>query len=169
MRYYVTIGQDTFEIELVDGTVTIDGKAVEVELVDVPGTRLRHLLVDGRSWPLVAREGAGGGEWDIHFGGQRFGATVVDERTRAIREMTGSAGEARGPKPLRAPMPGLVVRVEVEPGQAVQRGTGVIIIEAMKMENELKAEAAGVVSRVHVEAGQAVEKGALLCEFDSRD
>lgn len=168
MRYFVTIGQDTFEVELIDGTVAIDGESVEAELVDVPGTRLRHLLVDGRSWPLVARPGEARGEWDIHFGGQRFAATVVDERTRAIREMTGSTGEPRGPKPLRAPMPGLVVRVEVEPGQAVQRGTGIVIIEAMKMENELKAEAAGVVSRVHVDAGQAVEKGALLCEFDSQ-
>ena len=58
------------------------------------------------------------------------------------------------------------MRVEVEPGQQVKAGQGVVIIEAMKMENELKAEADGVVARVHVKQGQAVEKGAVLVEFE---
>jgi len=80
--------------------------------------------------------------------------------------MTGGGAVAQGPKPVRAPMPGLVVRVEVEPGQEVKAGQGVVIIEAMKMENELKAEAVGVVSRVLVQQGQAVEKGAVLVEFE---
>ena len=66
-------------------------------------------------------------------------------------------------------MPGLVVRVDVEPGHRVEAGQGVVIIEAMKMENELKAEADGVVSRVLVEQGQAVEKGAVLVEFEAED
>ena len=166
MRYFVTIGPDTFEVELSNGSITVDGRKLDAELKDVPGTQLRHLLLDGESWPLVAKEGAAG-EWDIHLDGNRFNAIVVDERTRAIREMTGTGAEVRGPKPLRAPMPGLVVRIDAEPGQAVQRGAGVVIIEAMKMENELKAEAAGVISHIHVAVGQAVEKGALLVEFRS--
>jgi pyruvate carboxylase subunit B len=62
-------------------------------------------------------------------------------------------------------MPGLVVRVEVAEGQSVTAGQGVVIMEAMKMENELKAEAAGVVGKILVQPGQAVEKGAVLIEF----
>jgi pyruvate carboxylase subunit B len=64
-------------------------------------------------------------------------------------------------------MPGLIVRVEVAPGQTVTAGQGVVIMEAMKMENELRAESDGVVARVHVTAGQPVEKGAVLMEFEA--
>jgi pyruvate carboxylase subunit B len=64
-------------------------------------------------------------------------------------------------------MPGLVLRLEVERGQAVRRGDGLVIVEAMKMENELKAESNGVVDRIHVAPGQPVEKGALLVEFEA--
>jgi pyruvate carboxylase subunit B len=86
---------------------------------------------------------------------------AVDERTRAIREMTG-AGEEEAQKVVVAPMPGLVIKVEVEVGQQVRAGQGVVIVEAMKMENELKAPADGVVARIEVEPGRTVEKGATL-------
>jgi pyruvate carboxylase subunit B len=64
-------------------------------------------------------------------------------------------------------MPGLVLRVQVAPGQNVAAGTGVIVLEAMKMENELKAVGAGVVRSVRVSAGEAVEKGQVLIEFEA--
>jgi biotin carboxyl carrier protein len=66
---------------------------------------------------------------------------------------------------VRAPMPGLIVRVEVAEGESVSAGQGVVIIEAMKMENELKSDAAGVVKKILVQQGQAVEKGTVLIEF----
>jgi pyruvate carboxylase subunit B len=66
-------------------------------------------------------------------------------------------------------MPGLVLRVQVAAGQTVRPGQGVVIVEAMKMENELKSDGGGIVSRVHVEPGQAVEKGAVLIEFEMAD
>jgi pyruvate carboxylase subunit B len=103
----------------------------------------------------------------MHIDGRRLNAEVVDERTRAIRAMTRAAAGPTGPKPVKAPMPGLVVRIEVAPGDAVRAGQGVLIMEAMKMENELKADSAGVVSRIHVAPGQAVEKGAVLIEFSA--
>ena len=71
-----------------------------------------------------------------------------------------------GPKALKAPMPGMVVRVEVEVGQTVAPGDGLVIVEAMKMENELKSEGAGRVSRVLVQPGQTVEKDQTLIEFE---
>jgi biotin carboxyl carrier protein len=79
--------------------------------------------------------------------------------------MTGAGRPAAGPGPVRAPMPGMVVRVEVAEGDAVAPGQGIVVVEAMKMENELKTESGGVVARINVEAGQAVEKGAVLVEF----
>ena len=83
--------------------------------------------------------------------------------------MTGQGGGDTGPKPIRAPMPGLVVRVNVQEGDTVEAGQSVAIVEAMKMENDLKAEGPGRVAAVLVEAGEPVEKGAVLVEFEAEE
>jgi pyruvate carboxylase subunit B len=160
MRYFVTVAGRTIEVDLSGHTPVVDGQPIESDLARVPGTPSVSLLADGRSYALTARAGAGG-TWDLTIGTQRLRAEVVDERTRAIREMTGG-GAAAEEKEVKAPMPGLVVRVEVEPGQPVRAGQGVVIVEAMKMENELKAPADGVVASIAVAAGQPVEKGHVL-------
>lgn len=165
MRYYVTIGERTFEVTLDDEGMAVDGARVQADLRPVPGTPMHHLLLDGQSYLLHAASGRAG-EWVLHANGARYDTEVVDERTRAIRALTSSAAGPRGPKPVRAPMPGLVVRLLVEPGQRVEAGQGVAIVEAMKMENELLAVAAGVVRVVHVGEGVAVEAGQALVELD---
>ncbi|MGQ0812899.1 MAG: biotin/lipoyl-containing protein [Gemmatimonadota bacterium] len=165
MRYYVTIGERTFEVDLAGGKVTVDGEPVDVELLPVSGTPLRRLAVNGQSHRLIADRGDVRGEWDLHLDAERVIADVVDERTRAIRALTARSTATHAPKPVRAPMPGMVVRVEVRPGDKVKAGQGVVIMEAMKMENELKADAAGTVSKVAIAAGTAVEKGVVLIEF----
>jgi biotin carboxyl carrier protein len=165
MRYFVNVGDRTVEVEIDGDVVRVAGREVAAELRAVPDSALRHLLVDGRSVPIIAD--AVEGSWDVGLDGQRFRAEVLDERTRTIREMTGRAAGPRGPKPVRAPMPGMIVRIEVAPGDAVRSGQGIVIVEAMKMENELKAEGDGVVGRILVEPGQAVQKGAVLVEFDA--
>ena len=162
MRYFVTLGDRTLEVDLTGPTPVIDGVPVEhAELATLPGTPERHLLVDGRSYALTVQPGEKRGRWNLALGGHRFAADAVDERTRAIREMTGGA-EAEAEKTVNAPMPGLVLRVLVEPGEQVRAGQGVVIVEAMKMENELKAPAEGTVARIEVQPGQTVEKGAVL-------
>jgi pyruvate carboxylase subunit B len=130
----------------------------------VPGTPARQLLIEGRPTILTMRS-AGRGHWSLEIGGDRWEVEVVDERTRHIRSLTAGAWRQRGPVILRAPMPGLVVRVLVEPGQEVAAGSGLVVLEAMKMENELKAPAAGTVGAVRAQTGQAVEKGEVLVEF----
>ena len=166
MRYYVTVGDRTVEVELGPEGVRVDGEAVEASLDRVEGTRIRSLLLDGASHRIVARP-VERRVWDLHVRGRRLRAEAVDERTRTIREMTGAAAGPAGPRPVKAPMPGLVVKVEVEEGSDVVPGQGLVIVEAMKMENELKAEAEGRVSKVHVEPGQAVEQGQMLVEFEA--
>ena len=90
---------------------------------------------------------------------------VVDERTRHLRSLTAVARAATGGV-IRAPMPGLVARVLVEPGSPVAAGAGVLVLEAMKMENELRTTAAGVVAAIRVSAGETVEKGQVLVELE---
>ncbi|HEX6134846.1 MAG TPA: biotin/lipoyl-containing protein [Longimicrobiales bacterium] len=166
MQYHVTIGSRTLVVDLEGERVRVDGEPLgPADLVGLPGTPVRHLLLDGRSVPLVAQQDDDG--WKLHVKGWPVYAEVVDERTRAIRAMTARASGPHGPKPVRAPMPGLIVRTEVSVGDRVRAGQGVVVMEAMKMENELKAEAEGVVSRVLIESGQAVEKGAVLVEFEA--
>lgn len=166
MRYFVTVDGRSYEVDLGPEGTFVDGEPVQADLEHVEGTDLHSLLLDGRSHRILAgREAAGG--WDLHLGGRRYRAEAVDERTRAIREMTGAAAGPLGPRPVRAPMPGMVVKVEVEVGDTVAPGQGVAIVEAMKMENELRAESAGVVTRIHVEPGQAVEKDQILIDLSA--
>ena len=166
MLYHVTIGSRTVTVEREGDRVIVDGAdAGSAEIAAMPGTDVKHLLLDGRSVTLVARRDDEG--WDLHVDGWPVRADVVDERTRAIRAMTGRAGAAQGPKPVRAPMPGMIVRTEVNVGDQVRAGQGVVVMEAMKMENELKAETDGIVARVLITPGQAVEKGTVLVEFEA--
>lgn len=161
MRYFVTIAGRDVEVDLTGPTPVVDGTPMDAQLVALPGTDTRHLLVNGRSYALTATPGDRRGRWQLGVGAERFTADAVDERTRAIREMTGGAADTAD-KTVLAPMPGLVVKVEVEVGQAVKAGQGVIVVEAMKMENELKAPSDGVVASIAVKPGQTVDKGATL-------
>jgi len=164
MIYHVTLAGTTFEVELGPEGVSVDGRRVEVDMTRVQDGPTRSLLVDGTSHRLSARR-VGRETWDLHMRGRRLRADVVDERTRAIREMTGGPGAARGPKPVVAPMPGMVVAIEVEEGDMVRAGQGLVIVEAMKMENELEADADARVARIHVVEGQAVDKDELLVDL----
>lgn len=165
MHYFVTVGEKTFEIDINGDAVTVDGQAVDASLLEVTGTPLRRLSVNGESHRVIAERSDTRGEWDLHVDGFHLTAEVVDERTRAIRAMTARSDVPKGPKPVKAPMPGMIMRIDVAVGDLVKAGQGVVIIEAMKMENELKAEAAGTVSRIAIEPGTAVEKGTVLIEF----
>lgn len=166
MRYFVTVEGRTLEVDLTDDVPRVDGEPVPGDLARPTGSPIRHLLVDGRSYALVARR-HDRHTWELHLAGERLDVDVVDERTHAIRAMTARTAAVQGPRPVRAPMPGLVVRVNVEVGDRVSEGQSVVIIEAMKMENDLKSEGDGVVTRVAVSGGEPVEKGAVLVELEA--
>lgn len=168
MKYFVTIGTRQLEIDVDGDAVTVAGRAVRATLSSIPGSPVRHLLIDGRSYALPI-EWAGSGRWAVTAHGERRDLEVVDARTRHVRSLTGASDRKAGPGVLRAPMPGLVVRIQVEPGQTLPAGAPMIVLEAMKMENQLKAAAPAVVAAIKVMAGQAVEKGQVLVEFAAPD
>ena len=165
MKYIVALLEREIEVEVDGDHVTVGGRTIQASLSATPGTPVRQLLIDGRAEALAV-DGAGAGRWAIVRRGERVELEVLDERARHIRSLTGAAERARGPAALKAPMPGLVVRLQVEAGEAGAAGAGVVVLEAMKMENELRASAPGVVSAVRVRAGEAVEKGQVLVEFE---
>lgn len=166
MRYVVSVNGQEHEVTVDGSSVRAGSLEAEAHVIDVEGTSVRLVTISGRGYRVVARRGASLGQYTIHLGGFRFEVEALDERTRAIRQLAGSAARPAGPAALAAPMPGLVVRVLAQAGDRVQAGQGLVVIEAMKMENELRAPSAGIVRRVGVTAGSAVEKGALLVELD---
>ncbi|HET7598665.1 MAG TPA: acetyl-CoA carboxylase biotin carboxyl carrier protein subunit [Gemmatimonadales bacterium] len=165
MKYYVDVGGREIAVEVDGGRVTVDGKTYAADLRPVPGTPLCQLVLDDRPATLALKP-LGGGRWMAGAAGERRELEVVDERTRYIRSLTAGPARAAGGGLLKAPMPGLVVRVQVEVGQRVEPGSGVLVLEAMKMENELRATGAGVVRAIRVRAGQTVEKGQVLAELE---
>ena len=166
MKYFVRIGADEREV-LIDGeTVSIDDATVRAHAEDLPGTPLQIVTIGNELHRVLARRGPQKGQYDVSIDGYRFAIEALDERTRTIRELAGASARPAGPAHLVAPMPGLIVRVNVQEGDHVRAGQGLVVMEAMKMENELRATAAGIVRRVVVSAGSAVEKGAVLLEME---
>jgi pyruvate carboxylase subunit B len=163
VKYTVTIGDRTVEIEVHGDTVRLNGDPIEARLIRIPRTPLRQLVLDGRARTFAMLPSDEG--WEVYHRGESWPVAVVDERTRQLRELTGQEGKQKLGGVVKAPMPGLVLRVEVEVGQRVDAGGGVVVLEAMKMENEIKSPGGGVVKEIHVAAGEAVDKGAPLVEI----
>lgn len=161
MKYHVTVRNRTYVIDVDGGSVTVNGEKLESHWASIPGTPLIHLLLGRESWTVACQQ-LDGRRWALGAAGERLEVDVQDDRAKQIEALTGGGRKETGGGVIRAPMPGLVVRVEVRKGEAVEVGTGVVVVEAMKMENELRARARGVVEQVHVKAGDRVEKGAPL-------
>jgi pyruvate carboxylase subunit B len=162
MKYFVTLDGSTREITVDGDSVLVDGRPARAHLEMVRGTPVCHLVLDGRSCTFAVAGERSGGRWTLIDRGEPVEVAVVDERTRHIHSLVGAGKTQAGGGTVKAPMPGLVVKVLVETGSVVIPGQGLVVLEAMKMENEIKATAPGVVESVTVKAGQAVEKGAGL-------
>jgi acetyl/propionyl-CoA carboxylase alpha subunit len=167
VKYLVRVGTTDVEVVIDGEAVTVDGGvAVASHVSELPGTPVRLLTVGDHVHRVVARAGPTRGLYTLWLDGFRYEVEALDERTRAIRELAGASTAATGPAPLKAPMPGMIVRVAVQAGDQVVPGQSLIVMEAMKMENELRATVAATVKSVHAQPGTAVEKGALLLEME---
>jgi biotin carboxyl carrier protein len=138
----------------------VDGREFPLDVVLSSG--LLSLLVNGRSYEVRQESSAAG--TDIIVGQERFTATVRDPRS--LRSRRSREQPTQGPKKITAPMPGKVVRILVRAGGEVESGQPVLVIEAMKMQNELKAPKKGRVSKLNVGEGAAVEAGQTLAEVE---
>jgi acetyl/propionyl-CoA carboxylase alpha subunit len=143
-----------------------DNAPIRGELSDIEGSPVRMVKLDTHVYRVVAEKRQGRGKYTLWVDGYRFETEALDERTRSIRDLSAATAGPTGPAPIIAPMPGLIVRVNASIGDRVEAGQGIVVMEAMKMENELRATAGGIVKSVAVSAGTAVEKGALLVELE---
>lgn len=161
MKYEVTVGENKYIIEVnEEGRIVMDGETVEVDFSKIGDTSLCLLLVNHESFEGLVEPTED--MWHVLFRGDLYEVSVADERAQLMRARAGMAVPETGELVIKAPMPGLVVKVPVEIGQEVQKGDKLIILESMKMENELKAPRAGKVERINVKPGDSVEQGQPL-------
>jgi biotin carboxyl carrier protein len=166
MDFVVRIEGRSLRVRLTESRIEVDGIPVDIDLVPAGTGPVRGIRVEGRTHRVIPRRN-GSGTWSLEANGVRRTAEVLDPGIAAIRDSRAAQGGGGGTMPLRAPMPGLVVRLEVAVGDVVDVGSGLLIVEAMKMENELRAASAGRVATIHVVEGDVVEKDQVLIEFES--
>ncbi len=135
----------------------LDGHIVHIDAV-IPRRDVLSLLVDGRSYEIKREQTA----TDLHMwvGSARFAVELRDPRS--LRSRQKAAGDEKGPRKILAPMPGRVVRLLVAENSEVEAGQGIVVVEAMKMQNEIKSPKRGVVKKISATAGAAVNPGDVL-------
>ncbi len=164
MKYATTINDKTYIIEINDDRrVIVDGVEYAVDFESVSGQPVYTLLIDGRSYEAYIYETEDRQAWQVLLRGDLHTIRVEDEREQRLRAAAGAiAPAASGEFHLKAPMPGLIVAVPVAEGQPVKKGDNLVILESMKMQNELKCPREGTVTRVKVRAGDSVEQNQIL-------
>lgn len=168
MKYITTVDGTEYVVELLpDQRISVNGQEIGVDFVEVEGHLIYTLLVDGRSFEAHVSQDED--LFKVLIQGTLYTADVVDEREKRLREAGGEMATANGDFVLDAPMPGLVVKVPVEVGDQVEPGDVLVILESMKMQNELKSPQAGTVSEVHVSEGASVEKRDTLMVIEPEE
>jgi len=162
VKYFITMGGRLREVELEERLgevrVTVDGEPLDLSYEEVDRLGQVVLLSEGRSF-AVSIEGDES-RVGVTLAGYHYAMEIEDERERAAHVAERDAGKSGGV--VVATMPGVVMEILVEPGQAVEAGAPLLILEAMKMQNEIAAPSGGVVKSVHVTPGQAVGSGERL-------
>lgn len=176
MPYIVTVNNQTCTVDTrgQENGVTIDALAYAIDwrqIATLAAGGRYSLVIAGKSYEIFARRISEPGAQDVQtyeifLKGQRFEVKIEDERTKLLAGLARSgagSGEAR----ILAPMPGLVVNVLVKPGDTIEQTQPVVILEAMKMENDLPAPITGTIKEVPVQKGQTVDQGQVLVVIEA--
>jgi biotin carboxyl carrier protein len=162
MTYDVVVDGKTHQLELTRGEKTwhckIDGQQIDVDAA-LTARDVLSVLVGGKAYE-VKRERSLQGEVHVIIGSARYAVDVQDPRS--LRTRRAVAGSDAGPQKLKAPMPGKVVRILVQEKDEVRAGQGIVVMEAMKMQNEMKSPKDGRVQKILTAEGSAVNAGDTL-------
>jgi biotin carboxyl carrier protein len=161
MKYTVTVNGDQYEIEIQrEGMVVINGEERRVDFKSMGEHAIYSLIIDHQSFEAVVEERDG--TYHVLIFGDMYEINVTDEREQRLARAGRGTSEATGEVIMRSPMPGLIVDVPVQVGQQVTKGQTVVILESMKMENELKAPRDGTIHRIEVSKGDSVQQNKAL-------
>jgi biotin carboxyl carrier protein len=161
MKYITTIENQEYEIEILDENhLLVNGVAYRIDFTAIADQPVYSMLVDDASYEAYVYPTDG--TWQVLLTGRSYQARVEDEREHLLREASGEASLDSVDFHLKAPMPGLLVAVQVNEGQEVYAGDVLVILESMKMQNELKSPRTGKVTRLRVKVGDNVEQNETL-------
>ena len=167
MKYVVEIGEQEFLVEIIDEhNVLLNDQPYQVNFDSIGDQPVYSLLLNGKSYEAYVYPADEC--WQVLLQGRSYPALVVDEREKRLRAASGGDLGERSEYNLQAPMPGLVIAIPVSEGQQVQKGDILVVLESMKMQNELKSPSAGKVSRLRVEAGDSVEQHQTLLSVEKQ-
>jgi biotin carboxyl carrier protein len=157
MKYVTRIDGHEYLVDVIDERhVSVDGQMYDVDFMPVGDQPVYSLVVNGRS--VEAHVYPNEDLWQVLFHGTLFTARVEDEREKRLRAALAGRVAEQQEYYLKAPMPGMVVSIPVQEGQAVKKGEVLVILESMKMQNELRSPRDGKVTRLRVKAGDRVEQ-----------
>jgi biotin carboxyl carrier protein len=161
MKYQTIVNGETFDIDInEDGRILVNGEARAVDFRVLRRGELYSMLLDHLSFEAVVEERDE--IYHVLMDGDLYEVEVTDERSRRLASAFMAFGDTGGEVSIRAPMPGLIVRIAVAEGQTVGKGETLMILESMKMENELKSPRDGTIHRILVSTGENVEQNKIL-------
>lgn len=165
---YKITGKHSFEVAPNNNPAEglLDGNYYNLDIEKIDG-RTWHILKDYKSYYVQWLERSDDGKtFTLKINGQLLELNAKDHYDLLLEQMGMSASNTAKASKLKAPMPGKVLDVMVQSGQTVAKGEGLLVLEAMKMENVLKAEQEGIIKSVNVSVGDAVEKNNVLIDFE---
>ena len=161
MKYHTLVDGQEYLIEIEqDDHIVVNGQRYELNVRSFGDSGVLSLLINNRSIEAAVDQQEEG--FEVLINGELYGAQVQDERAYRLSKARRAVGGISGEAMVKSPMPGVIVKLPVPEKSAVKKGDTVIILESMKMENELKAPRDGIVKRIHVQAGASVEKNQPL-------
>jgi biotin carboxyl carrier protein len=161
MKYIATVNEKEYVIEIDrDNEIVVNGESYAVDFQELTEGGILSLLLNNQSLEGLVDES--GDSMEVLILGGLYEVKVQDERVYRLMQARGEAGGVTGDVIIASPMPGLIVATPVAEGAHVKKGDKVVVLESMKMENELRSPRDGVVQRVHVTPGASVEKGQPL-------
>jgi biotin carboxyl carrier protein len=161
MKYITRVEDQEFEIIIdQDDRIIVNGQVYNIDFQQLSEGGMLSLLLNNRSLEAIVEEREDA--WEVLLRGELYSVQAQDERAYRLAKARGMAAETSGEAAVKSPMPGIIIAVPVEPGQTVKKGDQVIILESMKMENELRSPRDGLVLRVLVAPGASVEKDQVL-------
>lgn len=161
MKYIAIVNDQEYVIEIGhEGLIEVDGREYKVDFEQLSEGGILSLLLNNRSLEAIVEEGKQA--WDVLIQGELYSVQVQDERAYRLAKERGEPWDDVGEATIQSPMPGLIIAIPVDVGQIVSKGDKVIILESMKMENELRAPKDGIITNIYIEPGASVEKNQIL-------
>ena len=168
MKYLATVNETTFEVDInEDSYVTVDGQRYEIDFRAVGNGPLYSLLIGGNSYEGHIEDADDG--WQVLHKGDLYMVEIEDERSQRLMKLGGAGIATKGDYYLKAPMPGLVVSVPVKEGQEVSEGDILIVLESMKMQNELKSPHDGTIIRIQANPEDTIQQDEVMLVLSPLD